>query len=168
MPATTDRATAPAKKPAPAAAHDEGAIVMTRTFDAPRALVFKMWTEPEHVARWFGCAGSTIESFKRDLRVGGEYRIAWRKDDGSEQSLCGVYREIAPPERLVFTWVRPGAENDPDYETLVTVTFAERGGKTEMTLRHASFQSTETRNLHRDGWTTCFDNMGHYLKSAGA
>lgn len=167
MPATSNVAAATAKKPAPEAPKEK-VIVITRVLDAPRELVFKMWTEPAHLARWFGCRGSTMLGFKRDLRVGGEYRISWRSAEGVDHGVCGVYREIAPPERLVFTWVRPEAENDPDYETLVSITFAEKGQKTEMTLRHAVFESTETRNLHRDGWTTCFDNMRDYLKTAAA
>lgn len=162
MPATTNLATAPAKRSAPAAPK-ERALVITRLFDAPRSLVFKMWTEAEHVARWFGCEGSTMVSFKRDLRPGGEYRLHMRSADGCNQPVGGVYREIAPPDRLAFTWIREDADGNPGHETLVTITFAERGARTEMTLRHAVFETTEMRDLHGKGWTVCFDRLTTYL-----
>jgi len=167
MAATANVATVPARK-TEAKAPQERVLVITRLLDAPRTLLFKMWTEPEHVARWFGCAGSTVSSFKRDLRVGGEWRLHMRKPDGGDFRVRGIYREIAPPDRLVFTWAWEDAAGNRGHETLVDVTFAERGGKTEMTLRHSVFETTEARDQHRDGWTACFDRLDGYLKTAVA
>jgi uncharacterized protein YndB with AHSA1/START domain len=148
---------------APAAAPAERVLLITRLLDAPRRLVFKAWTEPEHVVRWWGCAGSTVTTFKRDLRPGGEYRVLMRLDDGTDHRVRGVYREIVEPERLVFTWAWEDAAGHLGHETLVTVTLVERGGKTEMTLRHAVFESTDMRDLHGLGWNASFDRLVAYL-----
>lgn len=143
-------------------------LVMTRVFDAPRQLVFKCWTEPEHLARWWGCAGSTVTTFKEDFRPGGAFRVVMRLSDGSDHRVCGVFREIAAPERLAFTWAWEDPEGRLGHETLVTVTFAERGGKTEITLRHAVFETVPTCDLHRQGWTASLDRLAGYLAKAKA
>lgn len=143
-------------------------LVMTRVFDAPRQLVFKCWTEPEHLARWWGCAGSTVTTFKGDFRPGGAFRVVMRLSDGSDHRVCGVFREIAAPERLAFTWAWEDPEGRLGHETLVTVSFAERGGKTEITLRHAVFETVPTCDLHRQGWTASFDRLAGYLAKAKA
>lgn len=169
MAATTTVATAPreARKDAPRETPGDRTLVVTRLLAAPPGLVFKMWTEAEHVARWFGCEGSTVVSFQRDLRPGGEWRLHLRTADGGDHRVRGVYREIAPPRRLAFTWAWVD-DGGPGHRTLVTVTLAARGRKTEMTLHHAVFESTEARDLHRDGWAASLDRLAGYLKSAHA
>lgn len=165
MAATANVATVPARK-TEAKAPQEWVLVITRLLDAPRRLVFKMWTDPEHVARWWGCAGSTVTTFTRDLHPGSEYRIHMRLTDGTDHRVSGVYREVVVPERLAFTWAWEDADGNRGHETLVTVTFAERGRKTEMTLRQAVFKSTEMRDMHIDGWTASLDRLADYLKTA--
>jgi len=166
MTATTSVAKAPMKtrKDAP----KEKVLVITRLFDAPRSLVFRMWTEPEHLARWFGCEGSKIISFERDLHRGGEYRLRMKGADGADHRLRGVYREIVPLERLVFTWANEDADGNLGHETVVTVTLAERGRKTEMTLHHAVFETTEARDLHGEGWTASLDRLAEYVIKTSA
>ena len=86
------------------AAQGERELVMTRTFDAPRDLVFDAMTKPELLRRWlFGPTGWTMTVCEVDLRVGGKYRYEWRKDDGTEMGMGGVYREIVRPSRIVTT-----------------------------------------------------------------
>ena len=108
-------------------------IVMTRVFDAPRRLVFDAHTKPELVKRWLlGPPGWSMPVCEIDLKVGGKYRYVWRRDsDGKEMGLSGIYREIAPPERLVHT----ESFDDPWYpgEALVTTVLVEQGGKTALT-----------------------------------
>ncbi len=107
-------------------------IAMTRIFDAPRHLVFEAWSKPELLKRWlYGPADWRLAHCEIDLRVGGALRFEWRHHDGNHMGFRGVYREIAPPERLVFSEVW-----DEDWtggETLVTMTLAEHAGKTTLT-----------------------------------
>ena len=119
-------------------------ILMTREFNAPRQLVFDAFTKPELVKRWLlGPDGWTMPVCEIDLRVGGKYRYAWRKDK-TEMSLGGTYREVAPPERIVHTekFDQPWYEG----EAVVTTTFAEQAGKTtvSMSIRYDSRQTRDT------------------------
>ncbi len=88
-----------------------------------------------------------------------------RSPDGKDLWLGGVYREIVAPERLVFTHAWDDPQGNPGPETLVTVTFAERGRKTEMTFRQAVFQSLGERDGHQGGWTECFEKLAQYVKT---
>ena len=137
---------------------------MTRTFDAPRALVFEAWTERQHLERWQGAPqGFTVTTEQVDIRPGGAFRICMRSPEGVDHWLQGVYREVVAPERLVFTHTWLDAERKPTTETLVTITFAERGGKTELTLRQSGFKSEESRAGHEGGWASTFDRLAEYL-----
>src|SRR5215510_13272992 len=106
-------------------------IVLTRLFDAPARLVFEAMTKPEHVKRWWGILdeGYSVPVCEIDLRPGGKWRFVGRGPKG-EYSFYGVYREIAPPGRLVFTEI---FEPYPDAESVVTSVFTEEGGKTRLT-----------------------------------
>jgi uncharacterized protein YndB with AHSA1/START domain len=122
----------------------EREIVMTRIFDAPRRLVFDALSKPELVKQWLlGPPGWTMPVCEIDLRVGGAYRHVWRHASGKEMGMGGIYREIVPQERLVFTelfdeaWY-PG-------EALVTTTLAEQGGRTTLTST-VLYVSQETRD----------------------
>jgi uncharacterized protein YndB with AHSA1/START domain len=141
-------------------------LVMTRTFDAPRALVFEVFTKNEHLERWQrapkGMETTVVES---DIRPGGRYKVCMRAPDGAEHWLQGVYREIVPPERVVFTHAWLDENKRPGRETLVTVTFAERGGKTEITLRQSGLPSVASRDGHLEGWASTFDRMRDYLET---
>jgi uncharacterized protein YndB with AHSA1/START domain len=140
----------------------EPELTISRVLDAPRSLVFKVWTEPSHMVRWLGPHGFTAPSCEMDLRPGGVWRACIRSAEGRDHWMRGVYREIAPPERLVFTfaWEEDGV---PGHETLVTVTFAEQGHKTLFTFHQATFESVESRDSHNDGWSECFDRLADYL-----
>ena len=139
-------------------------LTIVRVFDAPRELVFRAWIDPEQFASWLGPKGCRASSVTLDVTPGGAWRTCVRNEaDGSEYWSRGVYREIAEPERLVFTYAWEEADGLGN-ETLVTVTFAERGGKTEMTFHQAEFVSVEDRNGHRGGWSEAFDRFVIYLK----
>jgi uncharacterized protein YndB with AHSA1/START domain len=140
----------------------ERVLVLTRVFDAPRALVFKAWTESQHLLRWSCPNGFTLTHCEGDLRPGGAWRSCMRSPTGIDLWLGGMYREIAPPERLVFTHAWLDENGKPGHETLVTVTLADHGGKTEMTFHQAEFDSVESRDGHRGGWTECFDKLAEY------
>lgn len=154
----------PQSRPAPSAASaTEGdALVVTRRFAAPRVLVFRIFTEPQHVARWLGCAPESKVTFRNDLNVGGEFVSEGHMPDGSINRVWGTYREIAEPDRLVFTWSwEAGAFKGAD--TLVTVMLAEKDGATTLTLRHEAFAETQARDLHGQGWGMCLDKIAALL-----
>jgi uncharacterized protein YndB with AHSA1/START domain len=147
-------------------------LQVTRVFDAPRELVFKAWTDANHFRQWFSraaCEGSTVESVRIDARPGGRYRIQSRHADGEYFTTVGVYREVKPPERLVFTWQfeKDGSggnfgEVEPP-EMLVTVEFKARGEQTELVLTHEKFASVESRDRHNQGWGRCLDALGAFV-----
>ena len=141
-------------------------VALTRVFDAPRRLVFEAWTNPKHVPHWMtGPDGWTMPVCEIDLRPGGEWRFVWRKSNGTEMEMRGVYREIKPPERLVHTerW----GEEWP--ETLNTVVLTEKDGKTTMTATML-YPSKEARDAAlktgmNDGADVSFDRLAEYLRT---
>ena len=142
---------------------EERTLVLSRVFDAPRELVYKAWTQPEHLARWWGPRGFTLLSYKADVRVGGSYRFGTRSPQGSEHWAHGIYREVVPPERLVLTYAWEHPDGTPKHETIMTLTFAEQGDKTKLTLKQTLFESVTSRDLHRGGWSSTLDMLGEYL-----
>ncbi len=144
----------------------EPVLRLERTFAAPRAAVFRAWTEPEQMVKWWGPRGYTAPVCEIDLRRGGAWRACMRDADGGEMCVGGVYREVVPPERLVFTfaWENDGA---PGHETLVTVELRDLGDKTALTLTHEAFESADTRDSHGQGWSSSFDCLDDAL-SEGA
>ena len=112
-------------------------LTLTRVFDAPRDLVFRMWTEPKHMAQWWGPKGFTNPVCELDVRPGGAIRINMRAPNGAVYPMTGTFREIVRPERLVFISFAEDHDGLRVIESLTTVTFAEQAGKTTMTV-HAS------------------------------
>jgi uncharacterized protein YndB with AHSA1/START domain len=139
-------------------------LVVTRVIDAPRRLVFKAWTQPEHIARWWGPQGFTTIHCDMDIRVGGTYRFGMRSPQGTEHWKRGVYREIAAPERIAFTFAWEDANGQPGHEMLTTVTFEDLGNKTRLTLHQAPFETVERRDDHRGGWTSCLERFAQYMR----
>lgn len=105
-------------------------IVMTRAFDAPRDLVFEAWTNPEHVRHWWGLRGSTMVLCEADVRPGGSWRYVSTASDGSEVPFTGVYREVTPPERLVYTEIYDVEPFNSGEPAVTVVTFTEESGRT--------------------------------------
>jgi uncharacterized protein YndB with AHSA1/START domain len=147
----------------------EREIVVTRVFDAPRRLVFDAWTNPRHLPRWMlGPEGWTMPVCEIDFRPGGAWHFVWRRSDGTEMAMRGVYREIAPPERLVSSESWGG-----DWpETLNTLILSEEGGKTTMTLT-ILYPSKEARDAAlktgmKEGMSLSFDRLNKYLASLRA
>jgi len=153
-------------------------LVITRVFDAPRELVWKAWTEPEHLMRWWGPKGFTAPAVEIDFRVGGKVLAAMQSPEFNEDRpiwSTGVYREIVPFERIVCTDsfadehgnVVPatyyGMEADMPLEMLITVTFENLGGKTRMTLRHEGIPAGPEREGANQGWSESFDKLAEYL-----
>lgn len=133
---------------------------LTRTVAAPREAVFRAWTDPEALRRWWvPFEGMSVPAAEVDLRPGGRYRLTMRNAKGEEFHLTGVYREVRPPERLVYTWRWEGTERDDEGETLVTVEFVAAGRSTELHLTHAQFPDADTRDRHDAGWCGVLDRL---------
>ena len=119
-------------------------IVLTRTFNAPRRLVWEAVTKPEHVRKWYGCSAMTLAECSIDLRVGGSYRFTMRAPDGVDHTMTGVYQDIVVPERIIHT---------ERYETtglitpfaLVTMSLTEQAGRTRLqtVVLHANKESRD-------------------------
>jgi uncharacterized protein YndB with AHSA1/START domain len=138
-------------------------LVVSRLIDAPRALVFKAWTQQEHAARWWGPQGFTTVSCRLDASLGGTFRIAMRAPDGEVFTKCGVYREVAEPERLVFTYAWEDANGNLGHEMRVTVTFEAQGEQTLLTLHQTGFETVPARDSHLSGWTSCLERFAEYM-----
>jgi uncharacterized protein YndB with AHSA1/START domain len=138
-------------------------LVITRIFDAPPSLVFKAWTQPEHMVRWLGPTNFSASAVRIDLRPGGAWSAVITSPEGKSHGMAGIYREIAPPERLAFTFAW---DEEEAQQMLIALTFRERDGKTEMTFRQTGFRSVESRDSHRDGWNECFDKLPGFLAQA--
>jgi len=155
-------------------------FVITREFDAPRDLVFKVWTEPEHLAQWWGPKGFTVKVANVDLRPGGMFHYGMVGPDGSEMWGKFVYREIAPPERMVFTVSfsdeNAGTTRHPmaptwPREMLNVVTFTANGEKTTITLRSSAYNASDEERATfkaghasmQGGFTGTFNQLAAYL-----
>lgn len=133
-------------------------LEIIRVFDAPRGLVFRLWSEPEHRVRWWGPEGHALSHCSVDFREGGSWSVAMRRVDGYEHWVRGTFTEIREPSRLCFTYV-----NDEDgHEMVVTMDFIDRGTKTEMRFRQAPFASVELRNAHSWGWNSSLGLLNDY------
>lgn len=131
----------------------EREFVLEYTFDAPAAKVFAAYTDPKIVPKWWANKGHTLRVDKMDVRPGGAWRFVQRQGDGPEMAFRGVYREVKPVTRLVYTFA---AEADPSHEIVATVELQEADGKTLLTLTNLC-----ASKVHRDG-------MLQYGAEAGA
>jgi uncharacterized protein YndB with AHSA1/START domain len=137
------------------------ALKISRTFPAPRERVFRAWTEAEALKSWFAPSEQFVTRIPLlEVRVGGYYRIKM-EIEGKTHTVTGSYREVSPPRKLVFTWKW---ETEPQHgDSLVTIEFLERGGKTEVILTHERLPSETARDEHQKGWTGCLDRLGNFV-----
>lgn len=139
-------------------------LVIYRTFEAPRILVWKAWTESDHLLRWLCPAGFDVLFVENELRVGGVWRSGMRSPDGEEFIHLGEYLEIEKPSRLVFThrWERNHLE--PKADTKITVILNESGATTQMVFLHVGLAAEELACSHRNGWTGAFENLARLVE----
>jgi uncharacterized protein YndB with AHSA1/START domain len=146
-------------------------LVITRIFDMPRELVWKAWTAPEHIQRWWGPKGFTPASCINDFRIGGRYLFCTRSPEGRDCWNTGVYYEIVPFERIVYTELFCDADGNPvspanfglsrefPLETLLTVTFEDLDGRTKFTLRQREVPRSSDQELVRHLWNKSLDRL---------
>lgn len=135
-------------------------LEIARIFDAPRALVWRLWADPAHRLRWWGPAGYGLSHCAVDFREGGGWEIAMKRVDGYEHWVRGVFTEIDEPSRLCFTYVN----DDDKVETLVSLDFIDLGPKTEMRFRQAPFATLEARDEHGRGWNSTLELLAEYVR----
>ena len=138
-------------------------LVLTRILDAPREVVFEAWTEVERLRRWWGPKNFTNPVCEIDPRPGGAIRIHMRAPNGMTHPMTGVFQEVVPPERLVFTAAALNEQGEPMFEVLTIVTFTERDGGTELNLRARVIRTTDAAAHHiagmREGWTQSLERL---------
>ena len=146
-------------------------LTITRIFDAPRELVFKAWSKPEHLMRWWGPHGCKLTVCEADFRPGGSWRFCMVGPSGVEEWQQGMYREVVEPERLVFSYSFPqgsrgftdDAKSKPGHQTVVTVNFYDDDGKTRLTVHQAVFENNAVRDDHIRGWNEALDRLASYV-----
>lgn len=137
-------------------------LLITRTFEAPAALLFTLWSDINHFKKWMGPEGFDCLELAMDFRVGGKYRGMIRSAHSGDSWFGGEYREIEPPTRLVFTWMWDTGPSG-EVETLVTISFREGAdGRTTMTFHQSPFINVERRDSHIGGWNSLFNKLAAY------
>ena len=138
-------------------------VTLTRVLDAPRELVFRMWTDPMHMAQWWGPKDFTNPVCEMDVRPGGKMRIDMRAPDGIVYPMTGTFQEIVEPERLVFVAYAEDHDGNPLLESHTTVTFEEQGGKTRLTVQARGVASAPIAPQMlagmEQGWSQSLDRL---------
>src|SRR3954463_9760812 len=154
----------------------EPTLVITRIFDAPRELVFKVWTDPKHIVNWWGPGGFTAPHATVDLRVGGALHYCMRGPDGKDYWTKGFFHEIVVPEKIVCTMFFSDKDGNlrsaADYgmgadfpgEMLDTVTFEKvAGNKTRLTIRRSTPMAISKKYMEDQGWNSSLDKLAAEL-----
>jgi uncharacterized protein YndB with AHSA1/START domain len=146
-------------------------LSITRVFDAPRKLVYEGFSNPDHARQWMGPRGFVATHFEQDFRPGGKWRAclhqteAWKDHTLPDLWQGGVFKEIVPPEHLVYTFAWEGQGDQPTRETVITIDLTELdGNRTKMDFHQAFFDSVEWRDGHNTGWNSGFDRLNDYVK----
>jgi uncharacterized protein YndB with AHSA1/START domain len=136
-------------------------LTIKRRLNAPPEKVYAAWTNPQKMTRWFGPANARIGSVQADIdaRIGGRFRISFSTDDEYFEA-GGVYREVVPNQKLVFSWAW---HSTPERESQVTISLKPDGDGTLLTLHHEQFFDSAARDGHERGWTGMLDNLEKYI-----
>jgi uncharacterized protein YndB with AHSA1/START domain len=136
-------------------------LTIKRRINAPPAKVYQAWTDPQKMMRWYAPADAETLRAEADTRVGGRFRVLMRTADGEEHDVSGVYREVVPDEKLVFTWAW---RSKPEWESLVTVALKRDGEGTILTLIHEQLPDEAGRDGHRNGWTGAIEKLARVVE----
>jgi uncharacterized protein YndB with AHSA1/START domain len=146
--------------PAQASLATKPSLTLKRRLNAPPQKVYAAWTDAEKILRWFGPDAGPVTEAVTDVKVGGRYAVTFSTEDGEEHHVSGVYREVVPNRKLVFTWAW---RTMPERESLVTVLIKPDGAGSILTLIHEQFFDEPARDRHREGWTGCLDKLAQFL-----
>jgi uncharacterized protein YndB with AHSA1/START domain len=143
---------------------EENALTLTREYPVPREKVWRAWTDPQALSRWFG-PGDTecVTRAELDVRVGGRYDIGFRTENGEEHGVSGVYQEVTPPDRISFTWAW---QSTPERVSVVTIELhSTEDGGTRLDFRHDRFFDRAARDNHERGWSGTFQKLERFLRA---
>ena len=132
-------------------------LEVRRTIRAPRQRVYDAWTKAEELKTWHAPGPLTVSLAEMDVRPGGKYRIHMLAPDGKEHRVSGVYREVDPPKKIVYSWGWDG--DHPVKDSTVTIEFLDRGDATEVVLTHSGISHDGERKGHTEGWTSILDKL---------
>lgn len=140
-------------------------LTMSRRFSAPRERVFAAWVDRDLIAQWFGPETVTCAIHEWDAQEGGTYSLTMNHADGEKTPLSGVFQEISPPERLVYSWTWGGAGAMAGRDTLLTLELEADGDDTILHLTHSALLDEEWAHRHNAGWDSSFENLAAFLAS---
>lgn len=158
MPAQPQPDQSRSKPPEAAAVSGTGkpSLTLRRRIRATPEAIYAAWTDPQKIIRWWGPAGAEPLHAQTDARIGGRFRVTFRTPDGEEHDVSGIYREVVPNEKLVFTWEW---RTMPERQSLVTIALKNMGDETQLTLIHEHFFDEPARDRHEYGWTGALDKL---------
>jgi uncharacterized protein YndB with AHSA1/START domain len=137
-------------------------VVLNRRYNAPPARVFAAWTEPQEIVRWFGASDARTDTIKAvtDVRTGGRFSFSFTHGSGELFEVSGVYKEVIPDEKLVFSWAW---HSTPERESQITVLTRPDGTGTLLTLKHEQLFDQAAADNHKRGWTRMLENIATWL-----
>ncbi len=138
-------------------------LSLNRSYPVAPEKVWRAWTDPEALKKWWGPgANDPVSLAQLDVRVGGRFRIVFGGPQGKDHEVQGVYKEVVPNRKLVFTWTWPNST--PERESLVTIAFKRAAGGTELEFLHAQLFDETVRDGHKRGWTESFAKLDQFLR----
>jgi uncharacterized protein YndB with AHSA1/START domain len=141
---------------------EKPSLTLTRSYPVAPEKVWRAWTDPQAITKWWGPGpNEPVSLAELDVRVGGRFRIVFGGPDGKAHECAGIYREVVPHRKLVFTWTWPNST--PERESLVTVTLRAAGKGTELVFLHEQFVDEKVRDDHKRGWSGSFDKLERFL-----
>ena len=144
---------------------EKPSLSLTRSYPVAPEKVWHAWTDPQAIARWWGPGGvQPVSLAQLDLRVGGRFRIVFGGAEGKDHEVQGVYKEVVPNRKLVFTWTWPNST--PERESLVTIEFRAASGGTELVFLHQQLFDEKVRDDHQRGWSESFAKLEHFLQES--
>jgi uncharacterized protein YndB with AHSA1/START domain len=142
---------------------EKPSLTFNRHYPVAPEKVWRAWTDPEAIKRWWGPGDNQPVSVAQlDVRVGGRFRVVFGGPEGRDHDVQGVYREVVPNRKLVFTWTWPNST--PERESLVTIVFKKVAGGTELVFRHEQFIDETVRDNHKQGWSESFVKLERFLQ----
>ena len=141
--------------------NEKPSLSLTRIFPVAPEKVWQAWTDPQALKNWFGPDEGKVSLAQTDVRVGGRFHVVFSTLDGEQHDVSGVYREVQPHRKLVFTWAW---KSTPERESLVTLTFRRSGSGTEFDMLHEQLFDVAARDRHEGGWTGSLAKLGRFLQ----
>ena len=139
-------------------------LTLTRSYPVAPEKVWRAWTDPQAVAKWWGPGpGEPVSTAELDVRVGGRFRIVFGGPDGKMHECAGTYKEVVPYRRLVFTWSWPNTT--PERISVVTIEFRGSENATELVFRHEALFDEKVRDDHKRGWSSSLDKLERFLQT---